>query len=373
MVKNNSQKRTRPRVEKKGPALRVVMAGGSERPCIFQTLSVALELRRSVRNLALTWVSGNNRKVRDVCREHRISLLKTVMRRGKYSRIVNATTETIRFVKMFGKERPRAVVAFGGQECIPVLTAARIRSVPYYLYEQDSVPSLTGRLFGSGAKKVFMGFPPAGPHQLNVSSELTGVPVRNARKKYDNSLYPAGFDKSKKTILIAGSFESSVEVNEKLTALVSEWASEGLQIIWQTLKSEYRKIKKEATGPSVFVFDSLKDRYPFYAVSRIVICGAEADLLSEIAYFGLPCVVIPGTTARDDYRYINAGVVDMQGWGFRVAQKAGFAPAINRNVKKVIGDDSVFEKMSRMALDHAPFNSAARITRIIYEEVLKKN
>ena len=126
-------------------------------------------------------------------------------------------------------------------------------------------------------------------------------------------------------------------------------------------------------GKSVFVIDSQKDRYPYYAVSRVVICGAEADLLSEIAYFGLPCIVIPGTTAKDDYRWINAGVVEMQGWGFRVGQRAGIGQTINRNVKKALEDNAVFEKMSRKALDHAPFNAAARITGIIYEEVLKRN
>ena len=356
-------------------AVRVVVAAGGMRSRVYPALSVALELRRRVRNVALTWVSSHNKKVKELCREHKISLVNThIHEQNTCAQVLHATKETIRFIKLFGKEPPEAVVAFGGQECFPVLAAARLKSVPYYLFEQNSVPSLTSRVFGPGARKVFFGFPLAGPHQMHGSTEWTGVPVKTARKEYDSRLYPSGFDKNRKTVLVISTEEEIQKHAQTITALINTWCNEGFQVLWQTEKSDYAQIRREmAICQGVFVVKQGKDPYPFYAVSRVVICPAETSILAEIAYFGLPCVVVPGISGKMNYEWVNAGVVEMQGWGFRVALEDQSEAIIDRHVRDLLENDALFETMSRKALDHAPTNAVARITGAIYEDILKKN
>ena len=59
----------------------------------------------------------------------------------------------------------------------------------------------------------------------------------------------------------------------------------------------------------VFLFATIDDLYPFYAVSKLVIGRAGASTLAEVSYFGLPCVLIPLPWAAENHQWVNAGLV----------------------------------------------------------------
>lgn len=353
----------------------VIVAAGNQRTQIFPALTVSIELRRCVQTVDLTWVSLGNSKIRNMCRKHQIHLIRSsINRKGTVKKVCQTVKETVQFTRMFGRNRPKAVVSFGGAECIPVLAAARFRSVPYYLYEQDSVPSLTSRFFGKGARKVFLGFPHAGPKPLHGAAELTGVPLRPVNRPYDEKVYFRGFDRKKKTILIISRQDQASLINPYLLSVVEQWITKGYQIVWQTGKCDYKSIKQRFNNNSgIFIFKNIKDRYPYYAASRLVICRAETSILSEIAYFGLPCIVIPRTTKKDNPLWINAGVVEMQGWGIRLVQDETLPQLLMEAAGNILEDDFRFELMCRKALDHAPLNAASRISRTICEDIFNRN
>jgi UDP-N-acetylglucosamine--N-acetylmuramyl-(pentapeptide) pyrophosphoryl-undecaprenol N-acetylglucosamine transferase len=105
--------------------------------------------------------------------------------------------------------------------------------------------------------------------------------------------------------------------------------------------------------------------YPFYATAKIVVGRAGASTLAEIAYFGLPCVVIPLPWATENHQWINAGVAETQGWGVRIKQDESTGANVERTVADILTDKETYETMARKALDHSPSAAAAVIVRTI--------
>jgi UDP-N-acetylglucosamine:LPS N-acetylglucosamine transferase len=355
----------------------IVVSGKKNR--FFPALSVALELRRRSRKISLVWVGKGSRREQELCRKYRIALWKSELssdpsKKTGIHQMWHGLVDMYRFIKIFGKNKPGAVVAFGAEECLPVLAAARLRSVPYYLYEFDSVPSRASTLFSQGARHVFLGLPLAGHRGLHGCAEWTGVPVRPVLKDYMPHHYPHGFEKGRPTILIGNIADSDGSANSKLINIAKGWASDGIQILWQCGVLDYERIRNEMRSyKKCFVQAECGDFYPYYAVSKIVICRPDSWMLSEIAYFGLPCLLLTLSSQKDHYHYINAGVVDMQGWGKRVVDEQNQIEIINRFVRNIIDNNEMFEMMSRRALDNAPSNALAKITGTIVNELTKEN
>jgi UDP-N-acetylglucosamine--N-acetylmuramyl-(pentapeptide) pyrophosphoryl-undecaprenol N-acetylglucosamine transferase len=92
-----------------------------------------------------------------------------------------------------------------------------------------------------------------------------------------------------------------------------------------------------------------------------VVVRSGASTLSEVMYFGLPCVLVPLPWSSEDHQWINAGLAEANGSGFRVRQDEHCAEKVDRHVRKILSDNSVYEKMSRRALDMSPGNAAAAI------------
>lgn len=346
---------------------RVFLAAGGPRGKYIPALSVALELRKHSRSINLMWVGNGKGKDRSICRKYRIPFLHSnVNEEKRIESFINCIREFFRFSSLFGKEKPSAVLAFGGFESLPVLAAARFRAVPYFLLEQNAVPGSVNRFFAGGARKVFFGLPPVDLQSSDSSSEVTGVPVWPFVKEYDQSFYPKKLDRNRKTVFIAGDDEK--ESFLFLADLVKNWALEGIQVVWQTGKRHYGQIRaalKNCEG--VFLFPALRNAYPFYAVSRLVIGRGFPSLLSEAAFFGLPCILIPFSS--ESPQWVNAGLVKNQGWAFRFSQTEECQQEIDSAVRTILEDEEIFEKMSRKALDHSPFNASSRITGLIAEEL----
>ncbi|MDG5814896.1 UDP-N-acetylglucosamine--N-acetylmuramyl-(pentapeptide) pyrophosphoryl-undecaprenol N-acetylglucosamine transferase [Chitinispirillales bacterium ANBcel5] len=345
----------------------IFATAGLEERCI-PAISVALELRRRSCNIVLSWIGSGRKREADFCKKHRISLFNFRKEKQYFKHsYLKFATEFFHYSKLLSREKPGAVFAFGGFETAPILAAARLKSVPYYLMENNSVADPVNRIFASGARRVFLGLPQS--KNLNGETEVTGIPVKPVSGDYEKSYYPQGFDKNKKTILICCGEERVHDLNTSLIPIVKNWLKYGAQVVWQTGADDCNRIRdKFRLYPAAFVFSSLKDRYPYLAASRVVVSRSKADILAEISYFGLPSILTPLTKAQDNVQWVNAGIVRNQGWAFRYNHFKN-SREIEEAAIRVLDDDQLFEKMSRKALDHAPLNAVNRITGVIAQEL----
>jgi UDP-N-acetylglucosamine--N-acetylmuramyl-(pentapeptide) pyrophosphoryl-undecaprenol N-acetylglucosamine transferase len=354
----------------------VIVAGGTGGH-VFPALACGQELKRQCPDVALQWVGTDRSRERELCNKNAIPFRQLTARglvRSLSPRNVGAALDFLRGTMTmrteFRRERPTAVIAFGGYVCAPVLMAARLSGVPYFLQEQNTVPGLVNRLFASGARCSFLGFELAGRKRLAGATRVTGTPVRQVSGRYDGFAYPTGFNRSKTTVLISGGSQGAASMNTALIEPVKRIIGKGIQVVWQTgAASNAEIIKKIGRRKNAFIFESIDDLYPFYSRARCVVCRAGASTLSEAAYFGLPCVMVPLPWAAENHQWINAGLVESQGWGVRVAQSEQCGEKVLAAVTEIITDDAVIERMSRQALNNSPVNAATDIVKAILEMV----
>jgi UDP-N-acetylglucosamine--N-acetylmuramyl-(pentapeptide) pyrophosphoryl-undecaprenol N-acetylglucosamine transferase len=353
---------------------KIVITAGGTGGHIFPALSVAQVFARRYTNVSLLWIGTYRSREVELCKKNNIPIMILdvigITRRLSITAVISAVIAVVTFVRavvsvmcQFRRDRPNAVIAFGGYVCAPVLAAAVLKKIPIYLQEQNTVAGLVNRLFLRYCRKMFLGFPLVGNAPITAATEVTGTPVRTGVTSYDHFPYPTGLDRTKKTVLISGGSQGAKSMNDCLVEVVGKWAAEGgLQVIWQTGVPSYEntssKFKERKT---VLVFATIDDLYPYYAVSKLVICRAGASTLAEVSFFGLPCVMIPLPWAAENHQWMNAGLVESQGWGIRVAQDGQCGQNIEKAVGAILSDEKKQNAMSMKALDNSPAEAAEKI------------
>jgi UDP-N-acetylglucosamine--N-acetylmuramyl-(pentapeptide) pyrophosphoryl-undecaprenol N-acetylglucosamine transferase len=319
----------------------------------------------------LLWVGTSRSREQELCDRHGIRLVKVDVSGMRRSLSLQALRSMLKFgrtisamSKLLRREKPDAVLAFGGYVSAPILAAARMRGVPYFLHEQNTVPGLVNRLFGRRARCTFLSFELALGWSVHGKTRLVGMPVRKVQGSYPPEVYPEGLDRNKATVLVSGGSQGALSMDRALLPAVREWLRDSVQVVWQTGEAGYREIA-DAVGsvPGAFVFPSLPDLYPFYAISRVVVGRSGASTLAEVMYFGLPCVLVPLPWSAEDHQWINAGLVEAKGSGFRVRQDEQCARTVDHHVRELLADGVLYEKMSRRALDLSPANAASAVVK----------
>jgi UDP-N-acetylglucosamine--N-acetylmuramyl-(pentapeptide) pyrophosphoryl-undecaprenol N-acetylglucosamine transferase len=355
----------------------IVIAAGGTGGHIFPALSVALQIRKGRNDVNILWVGTTRSREVELCRRKGIPIVildvAGIERKisGKaVSAAFNFVMEFFNMRSLFVKNRPVAVIAFGGYVCAPVLAAARLLGIPYFIHEQNTVAGLVNRMFAKGAKVFFAGMPLVGKKNMFEKVTITGTPVRIRSDNYDDAVYPDGFDASKKTILICGGSQGAQSMNRYLVNPVMHWLETGFQVIWQTGNAGYDEVDSVMNSrSSVFVFPTIDDLYPFYAAADIVVGRAGASTLAEIACFGLPCVVIPLPWATENHQWINAGVVASQGWGVRIKQDERCSKGVDVAVMHILTDKNTSDLMKGKALSNSPVDAAEKIVDSVFNEV----
>lgn len=357
--------------------MNIVICAGGTGGHIFPALSVALEFKRQCHNLSLLWIGTARNREKELADSHAIPIImlgvQGVTRTLRLSNLFSfyAFIKAVAYMHGFFKQnRPDAVVAFGGYVCAPVLAAARLNRIPYFLQEQNSVPGMVNRFFARKAQRSFVGFPLNGKHMLKGRIMQTGTPVRTVTSTFEDFEYPQGFDKTKETILISGGSQGAASMNECLIEPIRTMLKKGLQVFWQTGTASYQKVSDACKEyRNAYVVASVDDLYPFYAVAKLVICRSGASTLNEISYFGLPCILIPLPWATENHQWMNAAYVEAQGWGVRIAQDDQCSGNVLEAVEGMLSDSAQYEVMCRKALDNSSANAAAVIVREIIREL----
>jgi UDP-N-acetylglucosamine--N-acetylmuramyl-(pentapeptide) pyrophosphoryl-undecaprenol N-acetylglucosamine transferase len=353
----------------------IVIAAGGTGGHIFPALSVALQFKKDHSDVSLLWIGTARSRESELCEKHKIPLL--LINVSGFGRKLTVKTAWsllqsswgfLRSSLLFKKNRPSGIIAFGGYVCAPVLAAARLLSIPYFIHEQNTVPGLVNRIFAAQARKVFAGLPLIAGKKLSAAIEATGTPVRPREESYEAFSYPDGFKKTKKTILVCGGSQGAQSMNEYLKEPLLRLAAKGCQIVWQTGEAGYRDVFAcTQSSKNVFVFSTIDDLYPYYAVAQAVVGRAGASTIAELAYFGLPCVLVPLPWAADNHQWTNAGVIEGQGWGIRVKQDNMCRVEVDRSVMKILTDKQTRETMKALAFEHSPSRASNIIVRNIMD------
>lgn len=136
---------------------KVVFTTGGTGGHIYPALSIAKKVRE--KGIDTLFIGTKHRMEKDIVPKENFRFigLDVLPLRSIKSvfKMMKATMDTIKLLK---KEKPTKIIAFGNYITIPVLVAANVLRIPYYLQEQNHTMGQANKWFYKGAKKVFVAF-----------------------------------------------------------------------------------------------------------------------------------------------------------------------------------------------------------------------
>lgn len=303
----------------KSMAKRIIIAGGGTGGHIFPAIAIANALRKKDSSIEILFVGAKGKmemekvpqagyKIEglDIAGFNRSSLIKNI---GLPFKLVKSFLQVR---SIFNRFRPDAVIGVGGYSSFPVLRFAQAKGIPSFIHESNSFAGKSNMLLGKKATKVFVasdGMETFFPAEKLV---VTGNPVRPdivnvASIAKEEAVRFFNLQPEKKTVLVVGGSLGARSINEAIAAGLDSLTTSGLQIIWQTGKTDAARWKDAAAGKSnVWVNDFITQMQQAYAAADFVISRAGAMAVAELCLVKKPVLFVPYPFAAEDHQTVNA-------------------------------------------------------------------
>ncbi len=290
--------------------MKYIFACGGTGGHIFPAFSVAEELKRRDPASEILYVCGKldieNEIFKMVLGERVLSVESAPFTGGRSLLsphfLIKLTKGFAFAVNLLKRERPDAVVGFGGYFSFPVLLAARMRGIPCLVHEQNVVPGVANRILGPYVDGMALSFTETkGYFKSSVKTRLTGNPVRLSIERgagREEALKFFGFEKNRKTVLILGGSQGAESINTLfLNALgyFGETFKKNIQVLHlcgrMSPESAQKTIREAGVYAKAFSFFDRMDLV--YAVTDLAVGRAGATFLAEISTKNIPAILIP--------------------------------------------------------------------------------
>ena len=298
--------------------IRVVIAGGGTGGHIFPAIAIANALKKINPSVEILFIGANGKmemekvpqagyeiKGLTIAGFNRSSLIKNI---GLPFKLIKSFWEVRNIFKVY---QPTIVIGVGGYSTFPVLKYAQSKGIPTFIHESNSFAGKSNVLLGKNATKIFVATD--GMDQFFPKSKLliTGNPVRSviadSSIKKEEAIAFFGLKQDKPTVLIVGGSLGAKSINEALVGSLEKIEKAGLQLIWQTGKTNADKYKQAANGnDSIWINEFITRMEMAYAAADIVISRSGAMAVTELCVVGKPSIFIPYPFAAEDHQTANA-------------------------------------------------------------------
>lgn len=362
-------------------AKRIIIAGGGTGGHIFPAIAIANALKKQESQTEILFVGAKGKmemeKVPqagyqieglDIAGFNRSSLIKNI---GLPMKLLKSFLQVKKIFKSF---QPDAVIGVGGYSSFPVLRFAQAKGIPSFIHESNSFAGKSNILLGKKATKVFVAsdgmekFFPA--NKIVISGNPIRPSIANvASIAKEEAVKFFGLQPGKKTLLVVGGSLGARSINEAVERGLNDLIGIGLQIIWQTGKTDANKWKEAANNqPSVWVNEFITEMEKGYAAADIVISRAGAMAKAELCAVKKPVLFVPFPFAAEDHQTVNAmNLVEKQA-ALMVKDSEAFdrlVPTIIELAKNEKEQNELKENIAKYAVVNADEHIAKEIMKSI--------
>lgn len=270
-----------------------------------------------------------------------------------------AITEILRGVRQaraaFKREKPLAVVGFGGYPALPSMLAASMTRTPSIIHESNALLGRVNRLVAKRVTKIATAFEkvewlPAGTEAKVV---LIGNPVRPAIVEKATPYEPPQAGAPFNLLVFGGSQGARVmsEVVPEALKLLPEALRARMRVTQQARGEDLALVKSAyaALGMTAETSDFFTDLPERMAAAHLVISRSGASTCAELTAMGRPSMLVPYPFATDDHQSYNARVLADSGAALSVPQPAFTAPALAREIEAFAGEPQRLATMAAAA------------------------
>jgi UDP-N-acetylglucosamine--N-acetylmuramyl-(pentapeptide) pyrophosphoryl-undecaprenol N-acetylglucosamine transferase len=318
---------------------RIILAGGGTGGHIFPAIAIANAIKKQAPQTEILFIGARGKmemervpqagyKIEgiEIAGYNRSSLIKNISLPFK---LLYSFVQVSKLIKNF---KPDAIIGVGGYSSFPVLRYAQARGIATYIHESNSFAGKSNILLGKKAKRIFTatdGMEKFFPLEKII---VSGNPVRQSiavnKVSKQEALHFFGLDTTKKTVLSLGGSLGAQSINEAIANSLDAFATNNLQLIWQTGKPFMQQAIKAAEGKSnIVVKDFISQMEYAYAAADIVISRSGAMAIAELCVVQKPVIFVPYPFAAEDHQTVNAKKL------------------VEKNAALMIPNDEVVEKL----------------------------
>ena len=251
------------------------------------------------------------------------------------------------------RERPDAVVGFGGYPSIPALAAAWVLRVPRMIHEQNGVLGRVNQLFAKRVTRIACGTWPTEVPE-GVEAVHTGNPVRGAILSRAGAGYIPPGDYPMSILVLGGSQGARIlsdVVPPAIDALPSEMRR-NIRVFHQAREEDVERVDRYYADQGIpaevkTFFDDVPERM---AEAQLCICRSGASTVADLAVIGRPSILVPYAAAIRDEQTANARALVEAGGAILVPESALEVAPLSEQIARVLSDPQGALAMSQGAL-----------------------
>lgn len=277
---------------------------------------------------------------------------------------------TLAAVARMLRDRPAAVVGFGGYPSIPALSAATLLRLPRMIHEQNGVLGRVNEIFARRVDAVACGtWPTTLPE--GVEGHHVGNPVRGSVLERAGAGYIPPGDYPMEVLVMGGSQGARI-LSDVVPPAIAELPMamlKNLRVSHQARDEDGQRVADYYAQAGIDAdvrpfFDDVPRRM---SEAQLVISRAGASSVADISVIGRPSILIPFAAATADHQTANARGLVEAGAAILVPEDAANPASLSEQIEMVLSNPDGALQMSRAAMSVAKPEAAEALAQMVEE------
>jgi UDP-N-acetylglucosamine--N-acetylmuramyl-(pentapeptide) pyrophosphoryl-undecaprenol N-acetylglucosamine transferase len=251
-----------------------------------------------------------------------------------------------------------------------------MRGVPTFVHESNAIPGKANKLNARLVDEVLLGLEECKRFLPAEKCRVTGTPVRRTltRIPREEALATFGLDPERKTLLVMGGSQGAHGINRAISNALPLLSDHALQIVHLTGSNDEASVRRhyEENGVAAYVAAFCHTMEHVYSAADIAIARSGAASLAELAFYGIPGILIPYPFAAEDHQTLNAEVFARANAAELLKESDATGETLAGKLHEMLTDPERMSAMSARARKLAPEDAAKRVADVV-EERARRN
>jgi UDP-N-acetylglucosamine--N-acetylmuramyl-(pentapeptide) pyrophosphoryl-undecaprenol N-acetylglucosamine transferase len=269
----------------------------------------------------------------------------------------------------------KVVLGMGGFTSLAPLVAGRAEKAKTLIHESNAIPGKANRLNARFCDVVLTGLEACNKHFKHLDVRTVGTPVRSSMRAELSRAEAYAFfklDPEKRTLLVMGGSQGARAINRVVAESIRELDGIGVQILHITGPAEYQSVRdtyeKVKDVPSQVVAFCHKMEMA-YTVADVALARSGASSMSELAYYGLPSILVPYPHAADDHQTRNAEIFAKAGAAALILETNLTPQVLANQITSILDEDGDLGTTMKLAAGKLAVRDSAEVIAGVVESL----
>ncbi len=366
--------------------MRIAFAAGGTAGHLYPAVCTADELRRRDRSFEALFLVSQRGREREIleqfdfpCEELPVSGFGSALSLRIIPAAGAALSSYRRARTMMMKTGMQALIGFGAYVSVPPALAARALGLNVIIHEQNAVMGRANRWLARLADRVALGLPLSDePRWREKGYLLTGTPLRQkilrGVTREDGRRY-LGVEPDLFTVLVMGGSQGARSINRLMVEGSGPLARDGeLQVVHLSGSGDYAAVvgAYARAGLRAVVVPYLGEMEWAYAAADLSVCRSGAMTLAELAYSGVPSILVPYPHAVGNHQAANGRHFEKNGAALLRDESGLTGDGLAKLILSLRRETAALKAMSAAARSLAFPRAAQDLANLIEETVEKQ-